>query len=147
MQFNYYFYKYYENKLIPILNELENGNLNGWGNSRNFWLKTFVTNTRPLTLKMVYHQELYDANELSSQIINDSTFLQYTWDDKTRTLLGYYEKNKINKFQMLTYYLAENELLFINTHYLTLKGCLKDKRKRNITLNYLKNIKNHLENN
>ena len=146
-QFNYYFYKYYDNELIPILNELENGNLNGWGNGRSFWFKTFITNTRPLTLKMVYHQEIYDTNNISCKIINDSTFVQYTWDEKTRKLVGFYEKNKIDKYQTLTYYLADNELLFINTHYSLLKDCLKHKSKRSIVLNYLNDIKNYLENN
>ena len=126
-QFNYYFYKYYDNKLIPILNELENGNLNGWGNIRSYWLETFVIKTRPLTLKMVYNQELnYTADSISiHKIIDDSTFVQYDWDEKTRTLIGHYDKSKINKFQTLTYYLADNELLFINTYYTTLKDCIK----------------------
>lgn len=145
-QFNFYFYKFYEDKLIPILNELQNGNLNGWGSRRSFWLEAFVTNTRPLTLKMVYNQELYDTTDSAPKIINDSTFVQYTWDEKTRSLVGNYEKSKINKFQILTYYLADNELLFINTHYSTLKGCLKDKEKRNVVLDYLNDIKNYYEN-
>lgn len=145
-QFNFYFYKFYDDKLIPILNELQNGNLNGWGSKRSFWLEAFVSNTRPLTLKMVYNQELYDKTDNPPKIIDDSTFVQYTWDEKTRTLIGNYEKSKINKFQILTYYLADNELLFINTYYSTLKDCLKDKTKRNIVLNYLNGIKNYYEN-
>jgi hypothetical protein len=145
-QFNYYFYKFYDDKLIPILNELENGNLNGWGSRRSFWLEAFVTNTTPLTLKMVYHQELYDTTDSNPKIIDDSTFVQYKWDEKTRTLIGNYEKTKINKYQILTYYLADNELLFINTYYSTLKDCLKDKTKRNIVLDYLNGIKNYYEN-
>lgn len=140
-QFNFYFYKFYDDKLIPILNELQNGNLNGWGSRRGFWLNSSITNTTPLTLKMVYYQEFYDTTESISKIVDDSTFVQYTWDEKTRTLLGNYDKSKINKFQTLTYYLADNELLFINTYYSTLKDCLKDKTKRNIVLNYLNEIK------
>lgn len=143
-QFNFYFYKFYDDKLIPILNELENGNLNGWGSRRSFWLEASVTNTMPLTLKMVYHQEFHDTADNSPKIIDDSTYVKYTWDERTRKLVGNYEKSKINKFQTLTYYLADNELLFINTYYSTLKDCLKDKRKRNIVLNYLNGIKNYL---
>lgn len=145
-QFNFYFYKFYDDKLIPILNELENGNLNGWGSRRSYWLETFVTKTTPLTFKMVYYQELYDTSDSIHRIIDDSTFVQYTWDEKTRTLVGNYDKSKINKFQTLTYYLADNELLFINTYYTTLKDCLKDKTKRHIVLNYLNDIKNYYEN-
>ncbi|MDR2840632.1 MAG: hypothetical protein LBV75_05135, partial [Paludibacter sp.] len=36
-QFNFYFYKYYDNKLIPILNVLENGNLDMHWGDRIFW--------------------------------------------------------------------------------------------------------------
>ncbi len=144
-QFNFYFYKFYEDKLIPILNELENGNLNGWGSRRNFWLKSVVTNTAPLTLKMVYHQELYDPVENYLKIVDDSTYVQYTWDEKTRTLVGNYEKSKINKYQILTYYLEDNELLFINAYYSILKDCLNNKTKRSLVLNYLNNIKNFYE--
>jgi len=146
-QFNFYFYKYYGEKLIPILNELENGNLQSpWG-ARIYWLEAFVTKTNPLTLKMVYYQELYDTTGIGHRIIEDSTFVQYTWDEKSKTLIGNYEKSKINKPQTLTYFLADNELLFIKTYYKTLKACIKDKKKRQLTLNYLNEVKNHYENN
>lgn len=145
-QFNYFFYKFYGDKLIPILNEIQNGNVNGWGIGRNFWLESFVTKTTPLTLKMVYNQELNYTSEGTLKIVDDSTVVQYTWDEKTRTLIGNYEETKINKYQTLTYYLADNELLFINTYFFTLKDCLKDKTKRNSVLDYLNYIKNSLEN-
>ncbi len=146
-QFNFYFYKYYGNKLIPILNELENGNLqSNWG-ARIYWLEAFVTKTTPLTLKMVYYQELYDTSGIGHRIIDDSTLVQYTWDEKSKTLVGNYEKTKINKPQTLTFFLGDNELLFINTYYKTLKDCLKDNMKRQLTLNYLNKVKNHYENN
>ncbi|WP_333695668.1 hypothetical protein [Flavobacterium sp.] len=146
-QFNFYFYKFYNDKLIPILNVLENGNLNSWGR-RNFWLETFVTKTNPLTLKMVYHQFFYGTKGEGDdyRIIDDSTFIQFKWDEKSRTLIGNYEKSKTNKFKILTYYLDSNELLFINTYYTELKNGLKNKTKRHIILNYLNGIKNHYEN-
>jgi hypothetical protein len=96
---------------------------------------------------MVYNQELNYTSEGTPKIVADSTVVQYTWDEKTRTLIGNYEETKINKYQTLTYYLADNELLFINTYFFTLKDCLKDKTKRNIVLDYLNYIKNSLENN
>jgi len=141
-QFNYFFYKYYDDTLIPILNELQNGNLNSWG-VRNFWLKADVVNTNPLTLKMVYYQELDGNDDFGYyKILEDSTFVQYIWDEKSKTLLGNYEKSKINNFQILTYYLQSDELLFINTYYPILKSMLKDKTKRNIVLNYLNEVAN-----
>lgn len=145
-QFNYYFYKFYDDRLIPILNELENGNFNGWGSRRGFWFEALVTNTIPLTLKMVYHQLLYDTLNSDIKIIDDSTFVQYTWDEKTRTLIGNYNKSKINKFQILTYSFADNDLLFINTYYSILKNYLNDKTKRSKILKYLNDIKNNTEN-
>lgn len=146
-QFNFYFYKYYDNKLIPILNELENGNLQGGWGARIYWLEAFVVKNNPLTMKMVYYQELYDTNGIGHRIVDDSTFVQYSWDEKTKSLLGSYEKSKINKHQILTYYLADNELLFINAYNKTLKACLKNKAKRQLTLGYLNRIKNHYDNN
>lgn len=145
-QFNFYFYKFYDDKLIPVLNELENGNLNSWG-KRNFWLETFVAKTNPLTLKMVYHQFFYATKGEGEnyRIIDDSTFVQFSWDEKSKTLIGNYEESKINKFKILTYYLDSNDLLFINTYYNELKKGLKDKTKRHIVLNYLNGVKNYYE--
>ncbi len=144
--FNFYFYKYYDNKLIPILNELENGNLQFPWSIRALWLESTVIKTSPLTLKMVYYQAFSDSSE-SPNFINDSTLVQYTWDEKSKTLIGNYEKSKINKAQILTYYLEDNELLFINAYYKTLRSCLQDKIMRQPTLNYLNKVKNHYENN
>ena len=146
-QFNFYFYKYYDGKLIPILNELENGNLQGGWGARIYWLKAVVIKNNPLTMKMVYYQELSDTSGLRYRIIDESTVVQYSWDEKSKTLIGNYEKASINKQQMLTYFLADNELLFINAYYKTLKACLDDKTKRQLTLDYLNRMKNHFDNN
>ena len=144
-QFNYFFYKYDGNKLIPILNELQNGNLQtGWG-PRIYWLETSIVKTNPLTLKMVYYQELYDKKGNAHRIIDDSTFVQYAWDENAKVLAGDYRNSKINKQQILTYFVADNEILFINTYYKTLKSSLKVKKKRQLTLLYLNKIKNYYD--
>lgn len=143
--FNFYFYKYYEDKLIPVLNELENGNLQyPWG-LRVLWLESFVQKTHPLTIKMVYYQQLPNTKypDKGQYIINDSTIVTYNWDEKTKILHGNYDKSKISKAQILSYYLEDNELLFINAYYKTLKSTLFHKNKRPLTLNYLNNIKNY----
>lgn len=144
--FNFYFYKYYDNKLIPILNELENVNLQFPWSIRVLWLESTIQKINPLTLKMVYYQAFSDSAE-SPKYINDSTLVQYTWDEKTKALVGNYEKSKISKAQIMTYYLEENELLFINAYYKTLKANLHDKILRQSTLNYLNEVKNHYDNN
>lgn len=146
--FNFYFYKYYNDKLIPILNELENSNLQfAWG-LRVLWLESFIINTKPLTIKMVYYQQLPDTIEpdIRQKIINDSTIITYNWDEKTKTLNGNYEKSGINKAQICSYFIEENEILFINSYYKLLKNSLLDKAKKQITLNYLNEIKNHYDN-
>jgi hypothetical protein len=143
--FNFYFYKYYNNKLIPILNELENGNLQFPWSTRVLWLESTIQKTNPLTLKMVYYQAFSDSAE-SPKYINDSTFVQYSWDDKTKKLVGNYDKSKISKAQILTYYLEDNELLFINAYNELLKNNLQDKRFRQSTFNYLNEVKNHYDN-
>lgn len=143
--FNFYFYKYYNNKLVPILNEIQNGNLQyGWS-YRTVWLESTIQKTNPLTIKMVYYQELPDTSESGKSFINDSTIVQYVWDENTKALVGNYEKSKISKAQILTYYLENNELLFINTYHKTLKANLTNKLIRYSILNYLNEVKNHID--
>jgi hypothetical protein len=150
---NYFFYKYEGNKLIPILNELQNGNRQNffWG-PRVMWLESTVQKTNPLTIKMVYYQYLPNTASFSDisnydndpKIVDDSTLVQYAWNEKTKTLQGDYGKSKITKPQILSYYLEDNELLFINSYYKTLKLALRDTTKRKATLIYLNIIKNHI---
>jgi hypothetical protein len=145
-QFNFYFYKYQKDELIPALNVLGNGNLQCCWGVRVFWLESIIVNNDPLTLKMIYYQELMDTSNIGHRIIDDSTFVQYSWDKKANSFVGDYEKAKINEPQTLTFYLADNELLFINTYYKILKNNLNDQSKRQPTLNYLNKIKNYYDN-
>jgi len=150
--FNFFFYKYDGNKVIPVLDELQNGNRQNffWG-PRVMWLESTVVKTNPLTIKMVYYQYLTEATpyyhasdrDSDAKIIDDSTFVQYTWNEQTKTLQGQYQNSRINKPQILSYYLQDNELLFMNAYYKTLKLALLDKKKRKAVLNYLNEIKNH----
>ena len=54
--FNYFFYKYDGNKLIPVLNELDNGNVTA-PVERALWLESTILKDNPLTIKMVYHDQ------------------------------------------------------------------------------------------
>ena len=94
---------------------------------------------------MVYYQAYSDSVE-SPKYINDSTFVIYTWDEETKAFVGNYEKSKISKAQIMTYFLEDNELLFINVYNELLKNNLKNKRFRQSTLNYLNEVKNHYDN-
>jgi hypothetical protein len=152
--FNYYFYKYDGNKLISVLNELQSANLiqpSPWG-ARELWLESSIQKTNPLTIKMVYHQELPDTAEFdhytatpdtSPEIVNDSTIVQYTWNRQTKTFEGQYGQSKITKAQILSYYLVDNEILFINSYYNRLKNLISNKTTRRSTLHYLNLVKNY----
>jgi len=144
---NFFFYKYDGNKLIPILNELQNGNLQGYTSFRVLWLESFIQKTNPLTIKMVYYDYFPEAikNDYGPVIIDDSTSVQYIWNEQSKTLEGQYDKSKISKAQILSYYLPRNDFLFINSYYKTLKNCLLDTTKRKWTLNYLNEVKNYYE--
>ena len=144
---NLYFYKYYNNRLIPILNELSNGNSQNdiWG-PRVKWLESIKLKANPLVLKMVYYNgfnEWIDDTPNLNYLLNDSTTVKYSWDEKSKTLKGAYEKSKITKKQILTYYVQDNELLYINVYYELLKNKMKDKQKRKLILAYLNKVKNH----
>jgi hypothetical protein len=151
--YQFFFYQYDGDRLIPILNEVENANLlqpSPWG-VRELWIESFVQKTNPLTIKMVYHQQLpdttgfdnYKAPKIGPKIVNDSTIVKYTWNEQTRMLEGDYAQSKISKAQILSYYLVDNELLFINAYYKTLKNLLLKKNTRKSTLYYLNIVKNH----
>lgn len=145
----WYFFKYDGDKLAPVLTELQNGNMQeGWG-ARSLWLESKVINKSPLTIKMVYYQQLYqfaDSNGFKEgpYVVNDSTIVRYHWDEKTKTLRGQFDGTGITADQMLTYNLRDNEFLFINTYYSRLKTLLNSKQKHWV-LNYLNEIKNYEE--
>jgi len=152
--YQFFFYKYDGNKLIPVLNVPQNINLlqpSPWG-VRELWLESFVRKTNPLVIKMVYHQQLPDTVQynhfttdpnLGPMIVNDSTMVQYTWDEKRKVLRGNYAVSKISEPQILSYYLADNELLFINAYYKRIKALLSHKSERKSVLHYLNQVKNY----
>jgi hypothetical protein len=145
---NLYFYKYDNDKLIPILDELENGNIQP-PYFRARWLKSNIKSTHPLTLKMVYYQNFNPTIRLpdttiyqsSPNFVDDSTVVRYAWDEKSKTLKGNYPQSKLNKAQIMSYYLADNEYLFINSYYKPLKRMLKDDKQRKWVFSYLKGVK------
>lgn len=141
--FNYFFYKYDGDKLIPVLNELQNGNFVE-ARPRALWLESTVKTTNPLTIKMVYNDDFSEPNNASDSappVINDSTMVKYIWDEKAKIFRGQYQQSKLTKSQILSYYLSNNNLLFINAHYEILKKTLLDKTKRARVLHYLQKVK------
>lgn len=146
--YNYYFYLYDDQRLIPILNEVQESNLQSMG-LRTLNLKTEIVKTKPLTIKMVYYQQLFDTIDFykTPKIIDDSTFVTYNWNQKTKMLVGDYAHSKLlNKASVLSYYLErDSELLFIRSSYEILKKGLKNPAKKRAILTYLNTVKNYLK--
>jgi hypothetical protein len=140
---NYYFYKYDGYQIIPVLNEIQNANLQPGWSIRVLNLESTILITNPLTMKMVYYQDFPDtANNLHS-IVCDSTIIRYKWNDISKKLEGDYANSKLSKAQKLTFYLQDNELLFINSFHSRLRNVLNDSLViRNATLDYLNKVKN-----
>lgn len=139
--FDYYFYRYEDGKLLPVLSELQNGNLSMIPAYRSKWLESTIIETKPLTLKMVY----YLSGENGAYIINGSTNVQYRWDAKNRMLKGDYEHSNLSQNQILAYNLGTgNDLFFIRTHYDKLKQLMKDKSKRRLVFYFLNEAKGDL---
>jgi hypothetical protein len=148
---NYFFYKYNGDNLIPVLNEPESCNAQAFWALRILWLESKIQKTNPLTIKMVYHQQFYNDNNdvyfnYGPIFLNDSTSIKYTWDESSKTLRGQYQQSKLSKAQILSYYLTDNEYLFINSHYQLLKALLVDKKQRAWLLDYLNKTKSHYAN-
>ncbi|SDG63336.1 hypothetical protein [Mucilaginibacter gossypii] len=147
---NYFFYKYDDDKLIPVLNEPESCNAQAFWEFRILWLESKIQQTNPLTIKMVYHQQFYNDNNdvyfnYGPIFLNDSTSIEYRWDESSKTLRGQYQQSKLNKAQILSYYLTDNDYLFINSHYKLLKVVLADEKQRPWLLDYLNKVKNYYD--
>jgi hypothetical protein len=138
--FDYYFYRYEGNTLVPVLKELQNGNLSMFPSNRSRWLEAKVTNTRPLTLKMIY----YLTGENWEDIFRDSTLVQYLKDSKSNMLKGNYANSKLTEEQILAFNLGSyDDLFFIRAHYDVLKRLVngKDKAKRKLVFYFLNEAK------
>ena len=140
---NYYFYKYDGHQLIPVLNEIQNANLQPGWSIRVLNLESSILKTNPLTMKMVYYQELPDTANNPFSIVSDSTIIHYQWNEISKKLEGDYANSKLSMAQKLTFYLQDNELLFINSFHSRLRNMLNDSLViRNTTLDYLNKVKN-----
>jgi hypothetical protein len=142
--FNFNFYKYENNKLIPALNIVQNSNLQYPWCIRSYWMKTSIINTKPLTLKFNYYNEFPDTLKGEPiEIFNDSTEIKFKWENNLKQFIARYENSKLNRYKILTYYLNCDELLFINAFHDLLKSLIlsDDTIKKQITMTYLRNVK------
>lgn len=145
---NYNFFKYYNNSLLPVLNELKKTTILSHSNSKSIYFESEISKTNPLTLKMSYSIDIPDISQTSKNsyetIIEDSTEITYNWDNNLKQYFPNYRGNKLNKYKILSMYFYSNEILFIKTHMNEIENLLngKDAIKRNATLNYLDRIIN-----
>lgn len=144
--FNTNFFKYTDQSLIPVLNELNEANLQyPWG-IRCYFLESSIEKTNPLTIKMLYNQEFLDETTREPiTILKDSTSIKYNWDENSKQFIADFSASKLNEYQILSYYLVVNELLFINTHYKLLQKMLSNNKPKTkqAALIYLKAVKDY----
>lgn len=141
---NYNFYMYDNDKLLPILNEIENTNLGYSWTTRSYWLETAIVSTSPLALKMVYGQSLPNTEDDDEFIIvKDSAVVRYSWDSAVSRYTPDYSGTGLSNNIILSYYLADNELLFINTHHTLLKKFItgNDSTLRKAVVEYINTVR------
>lgn len=141
---NFFFYKYDGDQLLPVLNELKDGNSQLFWGFRAWQLLSTVQSTNPLAIKMIYYIQLPDTARADSGplLVNDSTTLTYKWNDRVKKFEGGYQNSKLTRSQILSYNVQANDILFINAYYTALKESLRNQVNRRATLNYLRVVKN-----
>ncbi len=144
-QFNFYRYDY--NELLPTLTEIENINLQySWG-MREYWIESTILDTKPLKLKFVFNNQFTDSLGNQINFIKDSTEIVYKFDTKKKIYEPDFVDSKLNKLKLLTYFHADNELLFVNVNYDLFEKELNSNEevKREAILKYLNELKNTLD--
>lgn len=146
-QFNYFFYKYTNDTLIPVLNVLEYSS--SYWRIRDFHFETTIVNTNPLVLKFNYEASLRnrDAPEPfyddQITIINDSINIPYDYDIYLNQYVPKYQNEKMNEALMLSFYYSNSELLFIKMFHKKLKKMLEtgNTQEKQTVLLYLNNVR------
>jgi hypothetical protein len=80
--FNYFFYKFSNGTIEPVLNILQRSNLNFPMQNRIYSYEAELINFAPLTFKVKYFQEIFGETGKSFQLINDSILVAYNWSKK-----------------------------------------------------------------
>lgn len=138
--YNNFYYKYRDGKLEFVLSEIENSNLSfPWG-LRQFWIESEIVTFDPLSIKIKYDQSIKAESE-ELMIIEDSTLVEFEYDFDNQMFVRKNGNSKLSRQMVYSYYLMNNELLFINAHYDLLKSLLKVKSKREMVLEYLNLVK------
>jgi hypothetical protein len=143
-QFN--FYRYDTDKLLPTLTEIRDINLQYPWSIRAYRIESSILSTKPLKLKFVFDNQITDASENQIDFINDSTVIKYKFNTIKKIYEPEFTDTKLNKLKLLTYFHADNELLFVNANYDLFKKELSgnDQARRQAVMSYLLKLKNSL---
>lgn len=133
---NFFFYKYFDNKLLPVLNHIHNA-YNDWG-VRHWELNANLVSTKPLQFKIDYEVSF---NDTTNAFVKDSALIQYNWNKNALLFEGNYSNSPITREQILSFGLSNSELLFIKTYRDILKECLKDSTQRVAASKYIEIVK------
>lgn len=143
-QFN--FYRYDTDKLLPTLTEIRDINLQYPWSIRAYRIESSILSTKPLKLKFVFDNQITDASENQIDFINDSTVIKHKFNTIKKIYEPEFTDTKLNKLKLLTYFHADNELLFVNANYDLFKKELSgnDQARRQAVMSYLLKLKNSL---
>lgn len=131
-QHQYFFYKYFEDEISPVLNLIENSNFSWATGYRDLWFETKILRVQPLEVKFVYHTSVPDsAYSEFVRIIEDSVTVRFAFDGSTRQFKGRFP-DKFSAQQMESYFLNSDQSYFIHTHAQMLRriATTSDRRKR-----------------
>ena len=144
-QYNYFFYRYNESKLEPILNVLQNSNMNEFSH-KILWFETTVEATNPLILKFVYSVDIHDVKGNKTSLIADSSTVVYKWNSEKQKLIGAFPSN-FNEDKVLAFGLMNSDAFLIRIFKDQIQKLLeKDESSKDAVFYYLNVIKNQEKN-
>lgn len=139
------FYRYDDQQLTPVLSELQNINLQTSWSLRSFWIDAYVVNTKPLQIKYIYDSQFEQETDEPKDFINDSTIVTYHLNDKG-IYQGDFSNSKLNYKQLLSFYLTDNNLLFVNAYANELRTILNgnDEIQKESLLRFLQDLREQI---
>jgi hypothetical protein len=104
-----------------------------WRNTKLLNLEAVMNVFSVVHFKKVCNTKSSKSHEFATKpimglkIVDDSITVQYTWNEKKKMFEGTFERSKINRSQILSYYLADNEIPKLAVvSYLMITDWLKD---------------------
>lgn len=142
------FYRYENEKLTPVLTELSISNFVPSFSIRSFELEAQVVNTNPLKMKFIYHSK-FDYKTEWKKFVSSLTTVTYKLDNQTSKYVADFSNTDLDKYKLLSFSLADNDLLFVSAYHVELKEWLtgKDPIKRKVIFDFLKELRKRINEN